>query len=497
MTDLLDGFDAVANCTSVCQDGIILSHKVVIASVSNILKSIISEIPDGDEVSVYFPGVKAQDIKNKLHNSLLEKTYNFDDYIGTETEQDLTSNLITESKIKLEEYWEEMGAAEETEDNTVIKFTNARKLKHNPIKDYRKESLLGNIEEDISILRARLSESTLSEKKRWAFGRRLKLNLALHDLRSGKIGSLLGAAKFHKVKHSTLREFVHGIRTGSGMGPGRYSTIFGEEEEKTLVQNILEKSNNGRELTRDIIRDIITEKLKLKRLTYPDVTLPLKDFGDKGVWVNRTWASRFTRRHGLDKYLNKTDGNCEGFQDNPQEDNNLAGKGQDEAQIPIKFSKKVQKKTEIRDLIDDSLLLEVQQEISNLQSKLMDDTISDKKRKCFEKCLQMSIALQDLRCGKFDSIYKTAKVHNLKYSTFRDFIVGKTKEFGMGSGRKSIVFEPEEEERIVGLILNESNFGLTLTRKIIRDILTDELKLKKLLNPDLSLPLKDLGAKGQ
>ena len=127
----------------------------------------------------------------------------------------------------------------------------------------------------------------------------------------------------------------------------------------------------------------------------------------------------------------------------------------------------------------------------------MDDTISDKKRKCFEKCLQMSIALQDLRCGKFDSIYETAKVHNLKYSTFRDFIVGKTKEFGMGSGRKSIVFEPEEEERIVGLILNESNFGLTLTRKIIRDILTDEWKLKKLLNPDRSLPLKDLGAKGQ
>ena len=91
MTEILEGYETVANCTLVCQDGIILSHKIVIASVSNILKSIISEIPVGDEVSIYFPDVETQFLKNQLQTSLLKKTLYFDDYLCRGTNQELTS----------------------------------------------------------------------------------------------------------------------------------------------------------------------------------------------------------------------------------------------------------------------------------------------------------------------------------------------------------------------------------------------------------------------
>ena len=68
--ELLDGHESVANCSLVCQDGIILSHKLVIASISKFLKNILSDIPVGDDVSIYFPDFKMSHIRDQIRVSL-------------------------------------------------------------------------------------------------------------------------------------------------------------------------------------------------------------------------------------------------------------------------------------------------------------------------------------------------------------------------------------------------------------------------------------------
>ena len=52
---MLDDTSSMSNVTIVCSDGIIQTHKIVIASASDFLKHLLSDIPVGDETTLYLP----------------------------------------------------------------------------------------------------------------------------------------------------------------------------------------------------------------------------------------------------------------------------------------------------------------------------------------------------------------------------------------------------------------------------------------------------------
>ena len=56
--DMLEECSSMTNVTIVCSDGIIHTHKIVVASASDFIKHLLSDIPVGDEVTIYLPDKK-------------------------------------------------------------------------------------------------------------------------------------------------------------------------------------------------------------------------------------------------------------------------------------------------------------------------------------------------------------------------------------------------------------------------------------------------------
>ena len=71
--DLVDqNCQPVSNVSLVCRDGVVYTHKIVLASVSGFVKTLLSEIPVGDHVSVFLPDFSIKDVKQLLHDILLK-----------------------------------------------------------------------------------------------------------------------------------------------------------------------------------------------------------------------------------------------------------------------------------------------------------------------------------------------------------------------------------------------------------------------------------------
>ena len=63
----------VSNVSLVCRDGVVYTHKIVLASVSGFVKTLLSDIPVGDHVSVFLPDFFTKDVENFLQNIILNK----------------------------------------------------------------------------------------------------------------------------------------------------------------------------------------------------------------------------------------------------------------------------------------------------------------------------------------------------------------------------------------------------------------------------------------
>ena len=69
----------VSNVNLVCRDGVVYSHKIVLASVSDFVKTLLSDIPVGDDISVFLPDFSKKEVNKFLENILLKrKSDNYD-----------------------------------------------------------------------------------------------------------------------------------------------------------------------------------------------------------------------------------------------------------------------------------------------------------------------------------------------------------------------------------------------------------------------------------
>ena len=74
--NLLNESSSMTNVTIVCSDGIIHTHKIVVASVSDFIKTLLSDIPVGDEVTLYLPDHDKPSIVQLLDDTFLPTLQN-------------------------------------------------------------------------------------------------------------------------------------------------------------------------------------------------------------------------------------------------------------------------------------------------------------------------------------------------------------------------------------------------------------------------------------
>ena len=138
---LLSDCESVANVKIICQDGILLTHKVVVASKNSFLKKIFQEIPVGDTITLFMPDYRQEEV-DKNFNEL-------------KSNEDCDLSVIpvkTELKEHEEIFEDEKSFIDDNMDETYVKPKIAKKRK--------KKSKRENYEEDHDHLENKSASST-------------------------------------------------------------------------------------------------------------------------------------------------------------------------------------------------------------------------------------------------------------------------------------------------------------------------------------------------
>ena len=81
--ELLKKCSSMTNMTIVCSDGIIHTHKIVVASASDFIKHLLSDIPVGDEITLYLPDHDKTSVMKLLDGVFTNDTIKHDDNLGS------------------------------------------------------------------------------------------------------------------------------------------------------------------------------------------------------------------------------------------------------------------------------------------------------------------------------------------------------------------------------------------------------------------------------
>ena len=304
----------MSSLSVVCGDGMLASHKLVLATVSPFLSSVLAALPTGDHVTLVMPDfgvdevelflqtIISEEVSNNFHLSLalgitiqpllsLEEdcasSYNEDEEtiekaqsksISTLKDKELESNVgddVNTNKIK------KMDENDEEHNSSNVELPS----KHADSAEVAREKF-PDIEQQMDDLIKDFISNPSCEGER---GINARIEYKISHLRAMKYlqrgtgeGIRRVAAKFG-IKKSTLQR---GLKTGQfGLeGTGRHFSgkqpIFSIDEEKRIAARARDLSNRGKRMTLHIIKEIITQEFSILRRNCPEKRA-IKRFADR------------------------------------------------------------------------------------------------------------------------------------------------------------------------------------------------------------------------
>ena len=73
---MLSEIEGVSNTAIICQDGIVYSHKLVVASFSSFIKYLVTPIPANDDISLILPDFKVKDVEDLINENVFNGKFN-------------------------------------------------------------------------------------------------------------------------------------------------------------------------------------------------------------------------------------------------------------------------------------------------------------------------------------------------------------------------------------------------------------------------------------
>ena len=70
---LLESSETLSNVKIICSDGVIASHKIIVATASNFLKNFMITIPIGDDVTIFLPEFEKDEVEEILSLNNVKK----------------------------------------------------------------------------------------------------------------------------------------------------------------------------------------------------------------------------------------------------------------------------------------------------------------------------------------------------------------------------------------------------------------------------------------
>ena len=273
----------VSDASIICEDGVIFTHKLVLAAVSKLLEQILSDIPAADEVTFYlktFEKSKVEEFFSDLfhkkdgYNSELFSVFGVNTSLeplplpehGSPPGKQGGDNYdhLNEAEFEVKEEYD-------TDDFKTLAFDSNenqgnRKKIHEEI-DKVTEEKVKEFEKEL-IENPKTKKNFIHNRK---VNKKIKYEKAIAFFKSGKADSVHHAAVTCGVDSKTLKKLV--MKGGSFRGGGTTLRRFSKEEEKVIVQRALELSSSGGNLlTCKLLQKVILEEAEVVKINQPERT---------------------------------------------------------------------------------------------------------------------------------------------------------------------------------------------------------------------------------
>jgi len=308
----------MSNASIICEDGVIFTHKLMLANISKLLKLILSEIPAADEVTIYLHNFPKKHVEEFFLELLQKKESSYGQLCSTFGIQSHSHSVkkeigkISDVEIKEEnDFFDSEALLHEHQESmeTDIHNDNVTKVKVKEIEEERVKNQKSkrDIDEDVE----RVSEETIKELEKdliinpsskrelllnKTINKKIKYERGIAFFKSGRATSIRHAAKAHGLNDKTLKKLL--LNCGSFQGPGSYKklTRFSKEEEKIIVNRALTlSSSEENSLTFKRLREVIREEAEVVKINQPERSTEMT-FTDKSLY---TFAYTLAERNGI------------------------------------------------------------------------------------------------------------------------------------------------------------------------------------------------------
>ena len=494
METLIQECQLVSNVSVLCKDGLVNTHKIVLAGISDFIKDILAEIPVGDQATLFMPNFKAEDLEKFLSLSInttknqnqnvdisrafgivtpkqesnvkveMEDENEFETFCFEGEEDDIMNeDMIIIAKESVEENG---GSAEVSENIVKLKIKKSVKRSKKSVERSVERSAhsarmlmsIGDFEEKIRALEENIILSPRTARGRIK-NKKIRTNINFQKALSDIIHKGLcvnEASKMYNIPRSSLGTL---LRSGNydWHGRGKTSKTFTAEEEERICKVALERSDGGVALNVKLLTQVITEEMATILFREPE--REFKEVTDRFV---RTFGARHDLPMDL-KQVQKSPGN------------------------PLENLKRYVDSARMSMTIDD-----FHEKIRLLEEQIIDSPTTEKERfkdAKTRKDINFQKALLDIVYNG-STTSQAALKFNVPRSTLGMMLKSGKLEW-KGRGKRSQIFTDEEEERICKAALEKSNGGVDMSIRLLKETISEEILILKNNEPEREFIMTD------
>ena len=480
-TDLIQDSELLSNVTLVCKDGIVTSHKIIVASISDFIKDIISDIPVGDDITIHLSDFKSECISNYLYHIIMEESF-----IDKELDKFFVRNSFVKIEQKEEDYPQIDSKDFMSNPSVLLETSHVQSLSSAQL-ERSKSSGEEALEVESNTIQDAEAIKNIKIRKR---KRQIRFDKAIADFKSGRFSSVYAAAKKHKVNMNTLSRLLS--KPELKYGQGKMLTVLTIDEEKFVVDRVIEETKRGDTLNYKKISALLSEVVSTIQDSQPDrdVSKAFCKNDEGGVYgsglrTNFFW--NFCSRHNLKKYFppEHLAQDCSQFE---VEDCKPLEVEEPKKVIQIlnKKEEEVQKNTSLDDDEKIAILKNAEDKIVEMERNLVKDPKTKKERnknRTLRREIQYERAVADFNSGNCKSIYDAAKKHQVNANTLRKILSDPNGKF-TGKGKVLTILTLDEEKIIIDRAISRVEGGETLDYRKIGELLLEEFNIIQVNQPN-------------
>ena len=498
--ELIQRSEILSNVKIVCEDGIVTSHKIIVASVSNFIKNIISDIPVGDDITIHLLDFKSESIENYLYHIIMDENF---------IDKELDKVFNRKYPVKIEQNEQDYPHSDSKDFKyfpSELETSDAGDLNSTEAAISESEEEEEEVESDFNP-----SAKTKENKKKQRLKKEIQFNKAVADFKSGKFTSVYAAAKKHKVDNKTLKKLLLNPDQ-KYTGPGKLLTVLTVDEEKSIVHRIIERTKAGEIFNFKKVCGLLLEEFNTIKINQLDRDIS-KGFaknaggGPYGSDVNSKFFWNFCTRHSLRQYFKPE----HLAQEYPQLDFKDFKPLSLELMEPKKviqikkncMGKKEKLKTpKVKDDEQMAILKSAEKKAAEMECsfiknpKTKEERIKNRKLKTE---INFNNAVADFNSGICKTINEAAKKHKVNNKTLKNLVLNPEQKY-IGSGKVPMLLTLDEEKIIVDRAIARTGGEEFLDHKKICDLLLEELSIIQINQPDRDISKafakKDGGAFG-